>query len=217
MSDKFVTLENKAFIWQMLMEANAFIGIPDNYFDRIKNIYDNLFNEISKFNNLTLKEKNKLVLSKMVENINFFTSKIVKKPLEEVSIDIKNKFDSKKNEVMELVNHNKPSDISFNDDEDKPIDTDELNSKLNTLIASRNYDIKQETPDSPNIKFKKVSFNESENINKPEDINKSEVINTKILDMLDIVNKNQQLSIQNQDTILSQLKLINSLLNKNNI
>ena len=209
MSDSFITIENKAFIWQMLMEANAFIGIPDNYFDRIKNMYDNLFNEVSKFNNLTLKEKNKLVVSKMVENINFFTSKIVKKPLEEVSIEIKNKFDSKKNEVMELVNHDKPSDISFNDDEDKPIDTDELNSKLNTLIASRNYDIKQATPDSPTIKLKKVSFNESENIKEPQDIN------TKILDLLDIVNKNQQLSIKNQDTILSQLKLINSLLNKN--
>ena len=227
MSDTFISQENKEFIWQMLMDANAFIGIPNNYFDRIQNIYEKLFEEISNFSNLSLKEKNKLVLSKMAEKIKFFTSQNVKKPLEEVSIDINNEFNNRKEEIMELTKHKQPVDISFNDQEDKPLTGEELNTKLNTIIASREYEMKQSLS---NIKVesatpKKVSFNNlktnldsnitlgiKEEVKEEIKEEVKEDINKRILNLLDIINKNQQLSIQNQDTIVSQLKIINSLI-----
>ena len=219
MSDNFISQENKEFIWQMLMDANAFIGIPNEYFNKIQSIYEKLFLEISNFSNLTLKEKNKLVISKMVENIKFFSSQIVKKPLEEVSIDITNEFNARKEEIMELTKHNAPQDISFNDDEDKPIDKEELNSKLNSMIAKRDYDIKVTSENLPknsnnsnNLETaKKVTFNE---INSESNFNNNvnPDLNKRILNLLDIINKNLQLTIQNQDSIISQLKTINSII-----
>tara|TARA_Y100000389_G_scaffold144318_1_gene142643 strand:- start:3375 stop:4067 length:693 start_codon:yes stop_codon:yes gene_type:complete len=228
MSDTFISQENKEFIWQMLMDANAFIGIPNNYFDRIQNIYEKLFEEISIFSNLSLKEKNKLVLSKMAEKIKFFSSKSIKKPLEEVSIDINNEFNNRKEEIMELTKHKQPTDISFNDQEDKPLSGEELNTKLNTIIASREYEMKQSLADmkietvnpSKKVTFTNLKTNLDSNITLgikeevKEEIKEEvkEDINKRILNLLDIINKNQQLAIQNQDTIVSQLKIINSII-----
>ena len=226
MGDSFISQENKAFIWQMLMDANAFIGIPNNYFDRIKNIYEQLFDEINKFSNLSLKEKNKLVVSKMVENIKFLSSQFVKKPLEEVSDEITKKFIARNDEIMELTKHKQP-DISFNDEEDKPLNSDELNTKLNKIIASRDYESKEtfKKDNNESLSAKKVSFTDIDSNFKSnfkltntqvikDEIQKEikEDLNHRILNLLDIINKNQQLAIQNQDTIISQLRIINSII-----
>ena len=137
----FISTKNKALIWQLLMEANAFVNIPERYFDNIKNMYEKFINEISELSNLDLKQKNKLIMSKMFENIKYYANENVQKPLEEIKIKVEEQFKNKQEEFIQLVNHNKPNDISFNDQTDEPFDNEELNTKLNQMIASRAYDI----------------------------------------------------------------------------
>ena len=62
--------ENKAFIWQLLMEANAFNNISNNNFQKINLSYETMMNEISKTKELSLIEKNKLLMSKMLVYLN---------------------------------------------------------------------------------------------------------------------------------------------------
>ena len=38
----FISTENKALIWQLLMEMNAFINIPDHYFSKVKSLYEEI-------------------------------------------------------------------------------------------------------------------------------------------------------------------------------
>ena len=48
MANNFVSNENKAFIWQILMEANAFNNISNSKFQQINLSYETIISEISK-------------------------------------------------------------------------------------------------------------------------------------------------------------------------
>ena len=77
----------------------------------------------------------------MYEHIKYFNTQHIQKPLEEIKIQVQDKFKNKQEEFIQLVNHNRPKDISFNEELDKPFDSTELNDKLNEVIANRSYDI----------------------------------------------------------------------------
>ena len=144
----FISKDNKAMIWQLLMEANAFVNIPDHYFDTVKTMYEKFINEISELSNLNLKQKNKLIMSKMFENIKYYANETIQKPLQEVKIRVEEQFKNKQEEFIQLVNHNKPKDLSFNEKSDEPFDSKELNTKLNQMIATRSYDLVDVTQDT---------------------------------------------------------------------
>jgi hypothetical protein len=221
----FISKENKAFIWQVLMDANAFINIPDSYFNNIQNTYEKLILEISELNNLSLKDKNKLIMTKMYEHIKYFNTQHIQKPLEEIKIQVQDKFKNKQEEFIQLVNHNRPKDISFNEELDKPFDSTELNDKLNEVIANRSYDIipnndtkvfntETKNDKSTTIVEKKVTFVPTpENILsklKPieSDIEKDDISINDIYSIVKTISINQQLTLQNQDKIIE-------ILNKN--
>lgn len=228
----FISTENKALIWQLLMEANAFVNIPERYFDNIKSMYEKFINEISELANLDLKQKNKLVMSKMFENIKYYANENIQKPLEEIKIKVEEQFKNKQEEFIQLVNHNKPKDISFNDKTDEPFDNEELNTKLNQMIASRAYDIidtsanqntgeknktDDETPQQEIKDDKKVSFlptsqsilSKLKPLDKIEDFSEKSDINKDIYQILQTISMNLQLTLKNQDLIMN-------ILNKNN-
>ena len=159
MTDTFISEKNKALVWQLLMDAKAFINIPDLYTSRVISSYEKIIQETSSLQNLTLTEKNKLVLQKMSQFLSNVQSQIQSKtelssetiapPLKEVKLKIDNDFANKKEEFFKLVNHNKPDDLSFNDDLDQPFGEKELDNKLNNLLQTRNYDIQKSFPDKP--------------------------------------------------------------------
>ena len=227
----FISTKNKAMIWQLLIEANAFVNIPEHYFETIKNMYEKFIDEISQLSNMSLKEKNKLIMSKMFENIKYYANHTVQKPLEEVKIRVEEQFKNKQEEFIQLVNHNKPKDVSFNDEVDQPFNNEELNAKLNQLIANRSYDVETNTDLSDNnindnvplpkkeIKDeKKVSFlptsesilSKLKPLEKIEDFSDKKDINKDIYEILQTISMNLQLTLKNQDLIMN-------LINKNNI
>ena len=236
---EFISIKNKAMIWQLLMEANAFINIPDKYFEKIKSVYEQIIVEIANLSDISLTDRNKMLMSKMLEKIKYFSNEHIQKPLQEVKIRVNEEFENKKQEFIQLVNHNKPTDISFSDNIDKPFDSVELNSKLNELISDRSYDTLPPLPKPPEkddinndttIKTdtvsKKVHFipsteniisklktidqnsNSNSNINSNSNSNSNSDSNNtinEILNILKTISINQQLTLKNQDKILSLL------------
>ena len=50
---EFISIKNKAMIWQLLMEANAFVNIPDKYFEKIKSVYEQIIVEIANLSDIS--------------------------------------------------------------------------------------------------------------------------------------------------------------------
>jgi len=231
---EFISIKNKEMIWQLLMEANAFINIPDKYFEKIKSVYEKIIVEIANLSDISLTDRNKMLMSNMLKKIKYFTNQHIQKPLQEVKIRVNEEFENKKQEFIQLVNHNKPTDISFSDNIVKPFDSLELNSKLNELISDRSYDtlpplpkqlekddinndttIKTDTvskkvsfiPSTENIISKLKTIHVNSNSNSDSDSNSDTNNNTinEILNILKTISINQQLTLKTQDKILSLL------------
>jgi hypothetical protein len=206
---EFQSIQNKAMIWQLLIEANAFINIPDTYFENIKSSYEEIILKISALTNISLTERNKILISKMLEKI-----KQIEPPLPEVELKINEQFENKKQEFIQLVNHNKPTDISFNYELDKPFNEMELNSKLNAIITDRSYDLLQPKSKEKVEKIEKVEKVEKKILFIPSSddiINKLKLIDTtdlenenenEIINLLKTILINQKLTLERQDKIL---------------
>jgi hypothetical protein len=154
MSNNFISNENKAFIWQILMEANAFNNISNDKFQQINFIYETIISDISKNAAMPLIEKNKLLMSKMLEQLKNLKYENQHTRLQ--NVDIKIEQQKGETDYIKLVNHNKPKDISFNDQIDKPFNPSELNTKLNEIISARAYDNPNSVLNKSNDK--KVAF-----------------------------------------------------------
>lgn len=204
MSNNFISNENKAFIWQILMEANAFNNISNDKFQQINFTYEAIISDISKNTRMSLIEKNKLLMSKMIEVLKQF--KYDNQHISLQNVDIK--IDPKKSETdyIKLVNHNKPKDISFNDQIDKPFEPSELNTKLNEIMAARSYDNPNSVLNKSNDK--KVAFasvletiQETAN-NKPDEHDEHDNLYT----LLQTIALDLKISINKQDLIIEMLK-----------
>jgi len=196
MSNKFISTENKAFIWQILMEANAFNNISNDKFKQINLSYETIISEISKNVEMSLIEKNKLLMSKMLELLKHLKYENQHTRLE--NIDIKIDEQKRETDYIKLVNHNKPKDISFNEQIDKPFNPSELNTKLNEIINARSYDSPNSILNKPNDK--RVAF--SSNIETIEDKIEN---NEKIYTLLQTIATDLKISINKQDLIIEML------------
>jgi hypothetical protein len=180
------------------MESNVFTNLSNDKFHQITLLYEKIISEIAPHSTMNLIEKNKLLMSKMVELL--ATIKMERRSdrdrdrLQPVEI----KMDEKivETEYIKLVNHNKPKEISFNEKIDKPFNPNELNTKLNEIINSRSYDIP--TPQANKLSDKKVAF--AANI---ESIEEVEVITIeKVYTLLQTMAKKQDTMIE----LLTNLK-----------
>jgi len=201
MSNNFISNENKAFIWQILMEANAFNNISNDKFQQINFTYEAIISDISKNTRMSLIEKNKLLMSKMIEVLKQF--KYDNQDISLQNVDIK--IDPKKSETdyIKLVNHNKPKDISFNDQIDKPFEPSELNTKLNEIMAARSYDNPNSVLNKSNDK--KVAFaSVLETIQ--ETANDKHDKHDNLYTLLQTIALDLKISINKQDLIIEMLK-----------
>jgi hypothetical protein len=204
MSNNFISNENKAFIWQILMEANAFNNISNDKFQQINFTYEAIISDISKNTRMSLIEKNKLLMSKMIEVLKQF--KYDNQDISLQNVDIK--IDPKKSETdyIKLVNHNKPKDISFNDQIDKPFEPSELNTKLNEIMAARSYDNPNSVLNKSNDKkvaFASVLETIQETANDKHDKHDK---NDNLYTLLQTIALDLKISINKQDLIIEMLK-----------
>ena len=137
----FLSTENKALVWGLLQESNAFINIPDAYFNRTTHLYDSIVTEIGELKNKSIQERNKLVIIKMMEQLPFLKQFSSQKPLEEVKVEVDKNFKNKQEEFLQLVKHDAPKEVSFTEVADTPFDSTELNTRLNKMMVNRNHDL----------------------------------------------------------------------------
>tara|TARA_Y100000389_G_C17469440_1_gene528951 strand:+ start:7260 stop:8078 length:819 start_codon:yes stop_codon:yes gene_type:complete len=152
MPNHFLSDENKALLWQLLDDSNAFSNIPDEYFDRVKNLYETTLNEVNNISNIGLVDKNKTVIAEMIDKLPYLKNNSQLKPLEEVKITVDQNFKNKQEEFIQLVNHKKPEKPNFTDETDKtdtPLDTVVMNNMLNNMMAMREKELNQVPPPLP--------------------------------------------------------------------
>jgi len=203
----FISNENKAFIWQILMEADAFNNISNDKFQQIYISYENIISEIAKNTSMSLIEKNKLLMSKMSDFLKHLKDLNYKKQLNQQTqlqnVDIKIDLQKGETDYIKLVNHNKPKDISFNEQIDKPFNPSELNIKLNEIINARSYD----NPNSLLNKSsdKKVAFASILETIEEETKETKDTKDTKIYTLLETILLELKKSTNKQDIIIEML------------
>ena len=111
MDNTYLCNENKGFVWQLLTDNNAFVNIPDSNFTRVKSLYEEIFLNISKNNQSTLIEKNKLTIKVMMEKLVYLRKHEINKPLEEVQIKIDKDFLNKQEEFIQLIKKPSPEEV----------------------------------------------------------------------------------------------------------
>lgn len=244
-NNSFLSNENKAMIWQFLSDAKAFSGIPEEYFERVKNLYETTLNEINNLNNSTnstLIEKNKAVIAEMMNKLPYLKNSSLLRPLEEVKITVSQDFKNKQEEFISLVKHDAPSEPNFSDTTDEPLDGTVMNNMLNNMMALRERELNQVQPPPPNNisgetnkvnetnESKKVSFEtdfitrlkkiESKDVKINSSIDNSNEITKEVAkevakEVTNEVIDELKLCISNQQDIMERLNRIVTLLERN--
>ena len=212
----FLSTDNKAVIWQLLVDNEAFLNIPGNKFQMTQNIFENLFNEINNFQkSLPLIDKNKLVISEMMKKLEFIKTQKITPPLQEVKINMEKALENKQEEFIKLVKKPNQDEINFSDknvNSDSPILNEEMDLMLNDMIQQRQSEFNLNNNDQSektSLQFsdqkesvptpeKKVSFSETNleflnKIKKKESEDDIPLLLSKILNNQDLIMKDLNL------------------------
>lgn len=195
----FLSNENKAMVWQLLSENGAFNNIQNNSFNEVRELYEKILTQISNMQNINLTEKNKLTITEMMKQLskyknynNIKSFQEIKRPLEEVKIQIDKDYKDKQEEFIKLVKKPTQNEIDFYDKNDIPLNNNDMESKLNNMMKMRQQELNQILP---------------ENLNKPEKIEK---INDNIVNQWNnntVISEEKKVSF-NLDNNLNQLDKI---------
>ncbi len=143
------TVENKMFIWKLLVDNGSFNKLSKEQIQEIYTKYDSIVttvNNDSKGDNLI--EKNKKLIYILNENINtlYNSQSTSRQPItaEEIILKRQEQFNdnlnSKRQEFDNLITVNKPDEIDFMDKKEPPIK--DMDSMLSSVISSREQDLK---------------------------------------------------------------------------
>ena len=143
------TVENKLFIWKLLVDNGSFNKLSKEQMYEIYENYDSIVttvNNDSKGDNLI--EKNKKLIYILNENINtlYNSQSTSRQPItaEEIILKRQEQFNenlnSKRQEFDNLITVNKPDEIDFMDKKEPPIK--DMDSMLSSVISSREQDLK---------------------------------------------------------------------------
>ena len=165
--NSFNSLENKSILWQFLLENNIFDGLTNKKFNKVKDIFEKNIDSLSKIND-SISNKNKILIQKMIDELEFLKSKNISKPLEEVRLEIEDQLKNKQEEFVELIKRPDPSNLDFKDEKDEPISNDSMDKILKKMIEDRDLEINTENKSTTitsedydknnNKSEKKVSF-----------------------------------------------------------
>ena len=145
--DYILSGKNKGFLWNILYEKNIFNGIPDDNLDKIQNIFESVVQNVSQnTTNDNILEINKEILKDLNTKIKKFKydlleSKNVKDEFRDEKILVFDKnLQDHKDSLNNLMIINKPKEINFADDSDKPLDNIEMNKILEQMQKERYID-----------------------------------------------------------------------------
>lgn len=146
--DYILSEKNKGFLWQLLYNKNIFKGIPNDKIENIKEIFENVIQNVgSNTNKSDIIEINKEIVKNLnTEIVNFKEKLLEGKNIKNEFRDSKIKFFDKdlenhKSSLDKLINPEKPKEIDFKDETDKPIDNNEMNKILEQMQKERNIEV----------------------------------------------------------------------------
>lgn len=155
MSD-FKTNQNKALLWNLMMETNVFAGVPEDNYEQVKSLFENEIETVSKLDGIkykSLTELNKAVLLEVTKKLNPFRRKKDTKPVLITNSDIqqqrRNEFsehltDKQKN-FEDMITLKKPNEIDFSDTKDTPIEGN-MEDVLAKMMKQREKDMHTPEP-----------------------------------------------------------------------
>ena len=148
--DYILSEKNKGFLWQLLYNKQIFKGIPNNKVENIKEIFENIIQNVaSNTKNTEIIEINKEIIKNLNTEIGNFKQKLLEsKNIKDEFRDSKIKFFDKdlenhKTSLDKLINPEKPKEIDFKDETDKPIDNNEMNKILEQMQKERNIEVEK--------------------------------------------------------------------------
>ena len=192
--DYILSEKNKGFLWQLLYDKQIFKGIPNNKVENIKEIFENIIQNVaSNTKNTEIIEINKEIIKNLNTEIGNFKQKLLEsKNIKDEFRDSKIKFFDKdlenhKTSLDKLINHEKPKEIDFKDETDKPIDNNEMNKILEQMQKERNIEvesIENKISDKNFINLdNKMDDSSSENVPKIKIESIEELLETDIIDL----------------------------------
>jgi hypothetical protein len=242
--DYILSEKNKGFLWNILYEKNIFNGIPNDNLDKVKNLFESTIVNISQnTKNKEIIEINKEILSTLNREIqslkrNLLESKNTKDEFKDEKIVVFDKnLENHKSSLNKLINPDKPKEIDFADETDKPIDNNEMNRILEQMQKDRNIetnnieikisDEKIIEPDnimseSKNDEVPKIKIESIEELLETEVVNLNEPVHKKVDELktegekLKSISKLLESEYKEESKLNSNIKLdsINKLLNK---
>lgn len=242
--DYILSEKNKGFLWNILYEKNIFNGIPNDNLDKVKNLFESTIVNVSQnTKNKEIIEINKEILRTLNTEIqslkrNLLESKNTKDEFKDEKIVVFDKnLENHKSLLNKLINPDKPKEIDFADETDKPIDNNEMNRILEEMQKERNIetnnieikisDEKIIEPDnimseSKNDEVPKLKIESIEELLESEVVNLNEPVHKKVDELktegekLKSISKLLESEYKEESKLNSNIKLdsINKLLNK---
>jgi len=213
---EFLSNENKAMIWQLLDDKGAFLNIPNTYLPKVKELYEKVFEKISSIENISLIQQNKLTITEIMKDLLFLKTSNVSKPLEEIQIQLNKDFENKQNEFINLIKRPTPKEVNFEDNNDLPLDINDMDSMLNKMISQRETELNQIQQENPQQEITKEISNEITN----EITNNTQVSSHGLeskdymwnnFDKIDKKNSfEKRVSFEDKDEFITKLKKINT-------
>lgn len=155
MSD-FKTTQNKALLWNLMMETNVFAGVPEDNYEQVKSLFENEIETISnlhgkRYNSLT--EMNKALLLEVTKKLNPFRRTNDPKPVlitnSDIQLQRRNEFSEhlthKQKDFEDMITLKKPNEIDFTDTKDTPI-AGNMEDVLAKMMEQREKDMHTPEP-----------------------------------------------------------------------
>ena len=242
--DYILSEKNKGFLWNILYEKNIFNGIPNDNLEKVKNLFElTIVNVSQNTKNNEIIEINKEILRTLNTEIqslkrNLLESKNTKDEFKDEKIVVFDKnLENHKSSLNKLINPDKPKEIDFADETDKPIDNNEMNRILEQMQKERNIetnnieikisDEKIIKPDnimseSKNDEVPKLKIESIEELLESEVVNLNEPVDKKVDELkkegekLKSISKLLETEYKEESKLNSNIKLdnISKLLNK---
>ena len=159
MADQFKSTKNKGFLWNLMLEADVFGGVPPEKKDSVVNIFEEVINAVGFNNTGNLIEMNKAVIMRVNTRLDPLREKGQQQPVHsneppklvtsaELSASRQEKFASNLSERQkqfdDMMVSKKPDEVDFSDkdDHEKPIG-DEMDDMLAKMMTRREQQLNQ--------------------------------------------------------------------------
>ena len=149
MTTEFNTSDNKFFLWNLLEQQGAFTNIQESSKPQIINLFEHHINNINN-DSSDLMSKNKKLIDIMLMQLQTTknnngsmsepsTKTIVKGSGKSDGVDIN--FMKQREDMNNTLNPSKPNNVDFSEDLDEKLQENEMNIRLESMMANRNLDI----------------------------------------------------------------------------